>query len=137
MFRRLLLVALVGLAATVGAAAAVKPGAIRVTLTAQNHHPRASRSPSVHWWYCVKVETAAGTSVASTIRLQVVSGRTLVRRLGLVSLRKGYDHWCQAIGGEASVLNALPVGKKLIFQAVVTAQGVTVKRNWPIIVRRG
>ncbi|MGZ4413445.1 MAG: hypothetical protein ACXVRZ_03560 [Gaiellaceae bacterium] len=137
MFRRLLLIALVGIAATAGAAAAVKPSPIRVTLTAQNHHPRASHSPSVHWWYCVKITTAAGTSVASTIRLQVVSGRTLVRRLALVSLRKGYDHWCQAIGGEASILNTLPMGKKLIFQAVVTAQGVTVKRDWPIIVHRG
>jgi hypothetical protein len=137
MFRRLLLVTVVGLTATAGAAAAVEPKPIRVALTAQNHHPRASRSPSVHWWYCVKVTTAAGTSVASTIRLQIVSGRALIRRLALVSLRKGYDHWCQAIGGEASILNTLPLGRRLIFQAVVTAQGVTVKRNWLIVVHRG
>jgi hypothetical protein len=55
----------------------------------------------------------------------------------MISLRKGYDHWCQAIGGEASILNTLPIGRKLFFQAVVTADGVTVRRNWPIIVRRG
>jgi hypothetical protein len=107
-----------------------------VTLTAQNHHPRASHSPSVHWSYCVKITTAAGESVASKIRIQVVSART-VRRIALISLRKGYDHWCQAIGGEASILNTLPIGRKLFFQAVVTADGVTVRRNWPIIVRRG
>jgi hypothetical protein len=50
-------------------------------------------------------------------------------------LKKGYDHWDAAIGGEASVLNVLPRGKKLIFQAVVRANGETVKRNWPIVVR--
>jgi hypothetical protein len=131
--RHLLLVALVG---TTTAAAGANPSPIRVTLTAQNHHPRASHSPSVHWSYCVKITTAAGESVASKIRIQVVSGRT-VRRIALISLRKGYDHWCQAIGGEASILNTLPIGRKLFFQAVVTADGVTVRRNWPIIVRRG
>jgi hypothetical protein len=131
--RHLLLVALVG---TTTAAAGANPSPIRVTLTAQNHHPRASHSPSVHWSYCVKITTAAGESVASKIRIQVVSART-VRRIALISLRKGYDHWCQAIGGEASILNTLPIGRKLFFQAVVTADGVTVRRNWPIIVRRG
>jgi hypothetical protein len=131
--RHLLLVALVG---TTTAAAGANPSPIRVTLTAQNHHPRASHSPSLHWSYCVKITTAAGESVASKIRIQVVSART-VRRIALISLRKGYDHWCQAIGGEASILNTLPIGRKLFFQAVVTADGVTVRRNWPIIVRRG
>jgi hypothetical protein len=131
--RYLLLVALVG---TTTAAAGANPSPIRVTLTAQNHHPRASHSPSLHWSYCVKITTAAGESVASKIRIQVVSART-VRRIAMISLRKGYDHWCQAIGGEASILNTLPIGRKLFFQAVVTADGVTVRRNWPIIVRRG
>jgi hypothetical protein len=131
--RHLLLVALVG---TTTAAAGANPSPIRVTLTAQNHHPRASHSPSLHWSYCVKITTAAGESVASKIRIQVVSART-VRRIAMISLRKGYDHWCQAIGGEASILNTLPIGRKLFFQAVVTADGVTVRRNWPIIVRRG
>jgi hypothetical protein len=120
-----------------GMVAGAAPSVIRVTLTAQNHRPRAAKSPSVHWWYCVKITTAAGESVASTIHIRIVSGGTLVRRIASISLRKGYDHWCQAIGGEASILNTLPVGRKLIFQAVVTAQGVTVKRNWPIVVRRG
>lgn len=108
---------------------------IRVTLTAQNHQPRASHSPYKHWGYSVKVTTAAEKSVASTIHLQILSGQTLLAGVGLVTLNKGYDHWSAAIGGEASVLNVLPRGKKLIFQAVVRASGVTVKRNWPIVVR--
>jgi hypothetical protein len=108
---------------------------IRVTLRAQNHQPRASHSPYKHWWYSVKVTTAAGKSVASTIHLQILSGHTPLAGVGLVMLKKGYDHWDAAIGGEASVLNVLPRGKKLIFQAVVRANGETVKRNWPIVVR--
>jgi hypothetical protein len=108
---------------------------LRVTLTAQNHHPRASHSPSAQWGYCVKVTTAAGESIASRIHLQIVSGRTAVAQVGLVSLNKGYDHWCASIGGEASVLNAVPRGKKLELQAVVTARGATVTQNWPISVQ--
>jgi hypothetical protein len=83
----------------------------------------------------VKVTTASGESVASKIRIQVAWGRT-VRRIALISLRKGYNHWCQGIGGEASILNTLPVGRKLLFQAVVTAESVTVTKNWPIVVSR-
>lgn len=48
---------------------------------------------------------------------------------------RGYDHWCASIGGEDNLLLAVPRGKKLVFQAVVTAEGVTVERNWPMIVR--
>jgi len=33
------------------------------------------------------------------------------------------------------VLLAEPRGKKLVFQAVVRADGVTVKRNWSIVVQ--
>jgi hypothetical protein len=106
-----------------------------VTLTAQNHHPRASHDPAVHWWYCVKITAASGESVASTIHMQIVSGRNVVRRAGWITLRKGYNHWCQAIGGEVSLFNVVPKRTPLDFQAVVTAQGVTVKRNWPIIVQ--
>ena len=89
----------------------------------------------MHWWYCVKVTTAAGKSVASTIHIQIVEGRRVVERIASISLRKGYNHWCQALGGEASVLNVLPRGEPLAFQAVVRAQGETVSRSWPIVVR--
>jgi len=117
------------------AASAKSQTPIRVTLTAQNHHPRASASPSVQWGYCVKVRTVAGKSVASTIHLQILQGRKSVGQVGLVSLRRGYDHWCASIGGETNALLAVPRGKRLIFQAVVRADGVTVRRNWPIVVQ--
>jgi hypothetical protein len=104
---------------------------VRVTLTARNHQAHASE----HWWYCVKVATAAGKSVASRIHLQILSGDALVQDVGYVGLKKGYDHWCAGIGGEASLLLAVPRGQKLTFQAVVRAEGVTVTRNWPLVVR--
>jgi hypothetical protein len=110
---------------------------IRVILTAQNHHPRASESPSVHWGYCVKVRTATGKPLAAPIQLQlqILSGRTPVAGVGDVWLKKGYDNWCGGIGGETNALLAVPRGKKLRLEAVVTAMGVTVKRYWPLVVR--
>ena len=135
--RRLAALVLVALTIVGGGVAALGKSQtpIRVTLTAQNHHPRASASPSVQWGYCVRVRTAAGKSVASTIHLQILQGIKPVGQVGFVSLRKGYDHWCASIGGETNALLAVPRGARLIFQAVVRAEGVTVKRNWPIVVR--
>ena len=117
-------------------ATAKRQSPIRVILTAKNHQPRISNSPYKHWWYFVKVTTTTGKSVAATLHLQVLSGRTPLEGVGQVTFtKKGSDHWSAAIGGEASVLHGLPRGKKLIFQAVVRDKGVTVKRNWPIVVR--
>jgi hypothetical protein len=117
---------------------------IRVILTAQNHHPRLILTgrnhqppPSEQWGYCVKVRTAAGKPLAAPIHLllQILKGRTPVAGVGEVWLKKGYDNWCGSIGGEANALLAVPRGTKLNFQADVRAMGVTVKRNWPIVVR--
>jgi len=117
---------------------------IRVSLTAENHQPRLTLTgrsrqppPSEQWWYCVKVRTAAGKRVPAPIQLhlQILSGRTSVAGVGLVSLDKGYDSWCGSIGGEYNVLEAVPRGSELVFQAVVKTMGVTVRRNWPIVVR--
>jgi hypothetical protein len=133
-----LIVVMLFLALTVvaGAAASEKSaGRIRVTLTARNHDPHPRNDPGWQWGYCVRITTAAGKSVASTTHLQILMGTTRVAALGSVSLRKGYDHWCAAIGGEDNVLLGVPRGKKLVFQAVVRADGLTVRRNWPIVVR--
>jgi len=135
--RRFLGIVLVAPIVVAGAVACVgtSQSPIRVTLTAQNHRPHPSDSPSWQWGYCVRVRTATGKSVASTIHLQILLGRKPVGQAGFVSLNKGYDHWCASIGGETNALLAAPRGKKLIFQAVVRAEGVTVKRNWPIVVQ--
>lgn len=118
---------------------------IRVTLTAKNHDPLLTLTgrnhqppPNQQWGYCVKVRTAAGKSVPAPIqlRLQILSGRTPVEGVGLVSLKKGYNNWCGSIGGEYNALEgAAQHGTKLVFQAVVKTMGVTVKTNWPVAVR--
>jgi hypothetical protein len=113
---------------------------LHVTLTAKNHHPHPSESPTWHWWYCVKIGTAGGKAVPAPVRLhvQILLGRTPVEDVALVYMKKGYhwNHaWCGAIGGEGNVLDAAPRGKRLDFQAVVKAMGVTFRRNFPIIVR--
>lgn len=117
--------------------AASHPAPIRVILTAQNHRPRATNNPSVHWGYCVRVRTAAGKPLGAPIRLnlRILMGRIAVAGVGQVWLRKGYDNWCAGIGGETNALLAVPRGKRLNFQAVVTSMGATVRRNWPIVVQ--
>lgn len=106
-----------------------------MTLTAQNHQPRPSGSPGWHWWYSVKVGTATGKPVTAEVHLRLLSNGTPVEEVGTLNLRKGHDDWRAAIGGEANVLDSAPRGQKLVFQAAVAADGVTVKRNWPIVVR--
>jgi hypothetical protein len=85
----------------------------------------------------VKVRTSSGQPVPAPIRLSLrfVSNGSVVERMATVSLRKGYDDWCGSIGGEYNALEALPPGKKLDFQAVVTSLGTTVSQSWPVVVR--
>ena len=118
--RRIVVIVVIALTVVAGAAASERksPGRIRVTLTASNHNPYPRNEPGWQWGYCVRITTAAGKSVASTTHLQILMGATRVAGLGYVSLRKGYDHWCAAIGGEDNVLLTVPRRKKLVFQAV-------------------
>ena len=112
---------------------------VRVSVTAKNHDPRPSERPTWHWWYCVKIRTASGQPLDAPIqlRVQILSGRTLLQGVEQVSFKKGYPKhaWRGAIGGEANVLYAAPREKKLVLQAVVRAKGETVERNWSIVVR--
>lgn len=105
-----------------------------MTLIAESHRPRPRRSPGWHWWYSVKVLTAAGKPVPAHIHLQILAANTPVEGVALITLNKGVRDWRAAIGGEANVLAAAPRGRKLLFEAVVTAEGVTIRRFWPIVV---
>lgn len=123
--RRLLAVAVLALAVAPAASAA----SIRVVLTAQSHHPRVGKS----WWYEVRV-TSGGKPVAARIHLQVLFGGMPVGQIGVHRVRTGI--WREVIGkGANAPFPAAARGQPLVFQAVVTAKGVTVKRNWPIVVR--
>lgn len=136
------LLALLCLATACGAARSRSP--IRVALTAQNHRPLLRLTgrnhqppPNEQWGYCVQIGTAAGKPVPGPVKfhLQILLGHRAVAGVGLVSFKTGArDHWCGSIGGEYNVLEVVPPGRKLVFQAVVKAMGLTVKKNWPIVV---
>ena len=124
--RRLLVIAVLALVAAAPASAAT----IRVALTAQSHHPLVGKP----WWYKVKVTDAAGKPVAAKIHLQILFGGAPVGQVGVHKVKNGV--WREVIGkGANSPFPAAARGQPLVFQAVVTAKGVTVKRNWAIVVK--
>jgi hypothetical protein len=111
--------------------AATKPKPqIRVTLTAQSHHPRVGRP----WHYEVRVTDASGKPVAAFVHLQIAFGGTPVGQIGRHFVANGV--WQETIGGDGNApFPAASRGQPLKFQAIVTAKGATVTRNWPILVR--
>jgi len=123
-----LVVALVLVAVPVASARPV--AAIRVTLTAQDHHPRVGKP----WSYSVVVKNASGKPVAAKIHLQILFGGFPVGQIGVHRVKDGV--WRETFGtGKNPPFPASARGQALVFQAVVTAVGQTVKKNWPITVR--
>ena len=129
--RRAALLIAICLAAAAGSAAAAPSAApIKVSLTAQSHHPVVGKT----WWYQVKVTDAAGKPVAAKIHVQILFGGQPVGQVGTHKVKTGL--WREVIGkGGVDAFPAAARGQPLVFQAVVTEKGVTVKRNWPIVVR--
>lgn len=125
--RRLLAIAVLALAV---APAALAASPIKASLRAQSHHPVVGKT----WWYQVKVTGAAGKPVAAKIHLQILFAGAPVGQIGIHRVANGF--WREVIGkGPNPPFPAASRGQPLVFQAVVTAKGVTVKRNWPIVVR--
>jgi hypothetical protein len=103
---------------------------IRVTLTAQDHHPRVGKQ----WSYSVVVKNASGKPVAAKVHLQILFGGFPVGQLGVHRVKNGV--WRETLGtAKNPPFPASARGQALVFQAVVTAGGQTVKKNWPITVR--
>ena len=103
---------------------------IRVTLTAQSHHPRVGKP----WHYEVRVTDASGKPVPAFVHLQITFGGTAVGQIGRHFVANG--DWRETIGGDGNApFPAASRGQPLNFQAIVTAKGATVTRNWPILVR--
>ena len=111
-------------------AAPASAATIRVALTAQSHHPLVGKL----WWYQVKVTDAAGKPVAAKIQLQILFAGSPVGQVGVHRVANGV--WREVIGkGANQPFPAAARGQPLVFQAVVTAKGQTVKKNWPIVVK--
>jgi hypothetical protein len=112
---------------------ATKPAAaqrIHVRLTAQSHHPRVGKP----WSYEVRVSDSAGRPVAARVHLQIVFGGVPVGQVGRHRVANGV--WRERIGTDGNApFPARARGQPLVFEAVVTAKGQTVKADYPITVR--
>ena len=103
--------------------------AIRVALTADTHTPRAG----ARWSYSVRVADDRGKPLPARVHLQVVFGGAAVGQVGVHRVR---GVWKETLGTPGNPpWPARSRGLPLTFQAVVTARGRTVKRNWWIKVR--
>ena len=102
----------------------------RVTLTGENHHPKVNGK----WSYSVRVTSAAGEPIPAKIHLQVLFAGVPVGQIGVHRVRNGV--WKETLGIPGNPpFPPASRGQHLVFQAVVTARGRRVVRNWPIVPR--
>jgi hypothetical protein len=108
-----------------------KPRAgIRVELLAQSHRPRVGKP----WHYEVHVMDAAGRPVPARVHLQILFGGVPVGQVGRHRVANGV--WRETLGTDGNPpFPARARGQPLVFEAVVTARGQTVKADYPITVR--
>jgi hypothetical protein len=103
---------------------------IRVSLTADSHHPRVGKP----WHYEVRVSDSAGKPVPARVHLQILFGGAPVGQIGRHRVANGV--WSETIGARGNApFPARSRGVRLIFQAVVKALGQTKKANYWIEVR--
>jgi hypothetical protein len=103
---------------------------IHVRLTADSHHPLVGKP----WHYEVRVTDAAGRPVPALVHLQIVFGGVPVGQVGKHRVANGI--WRETIGADGNApFPARARGQPLVFEAVVTAKGQTVKADYPITVR--
>ena len=99
-------------------------------LTADSHHPRVGRP----WHYEVRVTDLAGRPVPARVHLQILFAGVPVGQVGRHRVANGV--WRETIGAGANApFPARARGQPLVFEAVVTARGQTVKADYPITVR--
>ncbi len=99
------------------AAPAAKP-TLRVSLTAQSHHPQLGHA----WTYTVRVTDPAGKPVACRVHLQFLYGGMPVGEVGRHALANGV--WKETIPAKGK--DAFPpasVGQPLLLRATATAAG--------------
>ncbi|MDX6513978.1 MAG: hypothetical protein QOE36_3482 [Gaiellaceae bacterium] len=100
-----------------------------VELTADTHTPKAGAK----WSYAVRVTDGRGRPLPARVHLQILFGGAPVGQVGAHRVR---GLWRETLGTPRNPpWPARSRGVPLTFQAVVTANGMTVKRNWWIRVR--
>lgn len=131
-----LLVVLCALTVTTGVSAAV-PNPVRATMSTSATKPLAETP----WRYTVVVMDRAGKPLAAKMRLQVLSGTTVVRcwkrtRL-VVCSNAGAGTWISFTGTRTGVIRwpAQAAGEKLTFQAIVVSGTRSLRLRTPVSVQ--
>jgi hypothetical protein len=131
-----LLLALAVLALTV-VASATAASPIRATMSTSSTKPLVETP----WRYTVVVEDRAGRALTAKMRLQVLSGSTVVRcwkRTRLVGCSNaGAGTWISFTGRRTGVIRwpAQSAGEKLTFQAIVVSGTRSLRLRTPVTVQ--
>jgi hypothetical protein len=131
-----LLVVLFALTVTTAVSAAV-PDPIRATMSTSSTKPVAETP----WRYTVVVKDRAGKALAAKMRLQVLSGSTVVRcwkRTRLVVCSNASAGTWISFKGKRTAVISWPerfAGEKLTFQAIVVSGTQSLRRRAPVTVQ--
>lgn len=131
-----LLVVLCALTVTTAVSAAA-PSPVRATMSTSATKPLAEAP----WRYTVVVKDRTGKALAAKMRLQVLSGSTIVRcwkrtRL-VVCSNAGAGTWIAFTGKRTGVIRwpAQSAGEKLTFQAIVVTGTRSLRLRAPVTVQ--
>jgi len=108
----------------------VQPSQIRVTINAPTHHPRANEP----WPVTIRVMNGYGRAVRATLTMRILFNGSPVGKVDNGRVYHFFGAWREKPGQEITWPNASH-GQPLQFEAIVTAQHMTVKRTWAITVR--
>ena len=103
---------------------------IRVTINSPTHHPRVN----VPWPVTITVSDALGKPIAATLTMRVLFAGQPVGKIDNGAVYRFVGTW-QERPGNGITWPAASRGQPLTFQAVVKAQGVSVRKSWAISVR--
>jgi hypothetical protein len=103
---------------------------VRVTISAVTHHPRVNAL----WPVTVRVTNAAGQPISATLTMRILFSGTPVGKVDNGRVYHFVGSWREKKGQEIT-WPAASRGQPLQFEAIVKAQGRSVKRTWAIRAR--
>ena len=112
------------------ATSAPRPAPVRVTISAPTHHPRANAK----WPVTVRVKNAAGQPIPATLTMRILFNGTPAGKVDNGRVYHFTGSWREKRGEEITWPSASS-NQPLAFEAIVRAQGTTVKKTWAITVR--
>jgi hypothetical protein len=115
---------------TGGVATSAPASPVRVKIAAATHHPRANAP----WPVTVRVANAAGQPLRATLTMRILFNGTPVGKVDNGRVYQFVGAWREKKGEEIR-WPAASRRQPLAFQAIVHAQGKTVKQSWSITVR--